>query len=180
MTVMPEISFSAYLRDLLGISELRREIASFRLSQSNRLDNIEDLLHELKGDTMATFKEVVQAIEKNGLLVIEVLNAVSVEAAEIKQAIQASADNVATPDQLSAALAAADSIATQLIQARDTITQLIPTIASPEEPTPPPTEQPIPVPVPTPEPAPVDPGDVVVEPTEPNVGLPDSVAIDVV
>ena len=166
-----DTDFRRLFQDFLGIEELKGDIRYYRSTQIHKLESIEKSIAELRKNLMATFQEIMQAIEKNGTLSGEILSAISIEQEEVKEAIQDAINGVATPDQLQQALVTLSSTTESLGKAKDAITQLIPSVPSPENPTDPGQ------PLPTPEPVPASPDDVVVA-SAPGVGLEGSTAID--
>lgn len=166
----------SFFRELIGVNEFKD------LTLSN-IEEIRELHNQELKAIMATFQEILSAIQTNGQLIISSLDALTSESAEIKKALQDAANNVATPEQLESALANINSNNEQLNKIKETVVQLVPTLPSPSEPTPVPTEPTEPIdalPTPEPVPTPSEPGEIDVIPSEPEVGLPGSVEIDVI
>jgi hypothetical protein len=151
------ITFQKFIRNFFGIDRLERQL---------------QLLQELN---MAKFAEILTAIETNGSLINQSLDSLVTESQEIKKALEDAINSVATPEQLEAALATLTTNNEKLTVIKDTVTQLIPTVVSPDEPSNPEN----PAPTPEPEPVPETPTDVVVEPSPDTIGLPGSFEIDV-
>jgi hypothetical protein len=140
---------------------------------SKKYKPLKQEINELKEYIMATFPELLKAIETNGTAIAQVLNAVTEESEQIKQALQAAASGSATPDQLQQAIAALVLQTEQIGKAKDAVQQLIPTIESPDEP----TEPGEPLPQPTTTTPPTSPDEIEITPA-PSTGLPGTVNID--
>jgi hypothetical protein len=160
---MSELShLRAFIRELLGV---------------NHLEEIINRNHE---EIMAAFLKVMEGIQTNGILIGQTADALAVEMIEVKNAIQDAKDGIATQAQLDEALAKITANNAALAQIKDTASQLVPSLPSPEVPTPPVTdESPVPTPTPEPIPFPESPDEIdVVE--SPEVGIDGSIAIDVI
>ncbi|MBW4666463.1 MAG: hypothetical protein KME60_03205 [Cyanomargarita calcarea GSE-NOS-MK-12-04C] len=136
---------------------------------SKKQKTLKQEVSELKEYIMATFPELLRAIQGNGLAIASVLDAVKEESEEIKKALEDAAAGAASPEQLQDAIASLNLQTEQIGKAKDAVQQLIPTVKSPTEP-----GEPLPTPVPPPD----SPGPIVIE-TAPNTGLPGTVNIDI-
>jgi len=148
------------------------------------LSAIQHQIQTLRDDTMASFQEVLSAVQGNSTLIAEAgteLVSINSRVAELLS----SSPSAAQLTELQGLVSQQGQSLTQIV---DTAKQTAPLSPSPVEPTPVPTPDPsgtIPVVTPPVEPAPAPveppatPDPVVVEPAPIDVGLPGGVAIDV-
>jgi hypothetical protein len=135
---------------------------------SKKQKTLRQEVSELKEYIMATFPELLNAIQYNGIAIASVLDAVKEESEEIKKALEDAAAGAASPEQLQDAIASLVLQTEQIGKAKDAVQQLIPTVKSPTKP-----GEPLPTPVTPPD----SPGGIEITPA-PNTGLPGTVNID--
>jgi hypothetical protein len=173
---MPSISlFTFEGEDLTGIIPVLANLKDILFSGQSSPIDISQKLTQLEARLMATFTEVLTAIEGNGLAIADVASTITTQAASIRALLEG-LQNGQQPSEaeLQAALSTLESQNTSLLGIKDAALQLIPTIPSPEVPSTPDE----PTPEPSPEPStPVTPDDVVITPND-GVGLDGSVSID--
>jgi hypothetical protein len=140
-----------------------------RKPKKNEVENLKKLI-------MTTQKQLLQAIEKNGLAIAGVHDAVNSVAPQILKALEDAKNGAASTQQIEEAIALLNNNTEQVAKAKDAVLQLVPTVPSPEQPTEP---TPTPAPVDT-VPAPDSIDEIEINPTPDTIGLPGTVSIDVV
>ncbi len=139
---------------------------------SKKYKPLKQEINELKEYIMATFPELLKAIETNGTAIAQVLNAVTEESEQIKQALEDAAAGAASSEQIQSAISALGLQTEQIGKAKDAVQQLIPTVKSPSSPTEPTA------PIPQPTTPPTSPDQIKITPNTPDTGLPGTVNID--
>lgn len=147
------------------------------------LSAIQLQIQNLRNDTMASFQEVLTAVQGNSTLIAEAATELVSINSRVAQLLSSS-PSAAQLTELQGLVSQQGDSLTQIV---DTAKQTAPLSVSPVEPTPVPTPDPsgtIPVvppvePTPAPVEVPATPDPVVVEPAPIDVGLPGGVAIDV-
>gem|GEM_PF-5697780 len=139
----------------------------------NAVASLKQEIQELKEVVMASFSELMQAIETNGLAIAAVLDTVNEVAPQIKKALEDAANGMARAEDLQQAIALLNMNTERLSNAKDVVKQLVPSVESPTNPTQPGDTQPVEPSNPVPE----TPDTIEIVPSE--VGLPGTVNIDV-
>ncbi len=135
-------------------------------------------VHELKEYIMATVPELMKAIETNGLAIVEAQKAVIDLNAQVKAALERAMAGAATPAQLQDAIDKLNASTELAVKTKETALQTVPTVESPDTPTPPVSELPDTT-EPAPTPLPLPPSVDVIEITPaPDAGLDGTVNID--
>lgn len=152
-------------------------------------------LRTLETSAMAKLKEILEAQEAGGKIIVDALAAtgdllttIASETADVSATIEqiksgqvplADLDGVLSTIQTQSAKLS--QVTADVFKARESVQAIVPTLITPVEPTPVPTPTPDPIVVPPVEvvPAPTTPEDVVIEITPDDVALPDVPAIDV-
>jgi hypothetical protein len=169
---MPSVSIVRFEGDdLTGVLPALKELL---ISNSSPQDDLRKQLTQLEAKLMATFAEFTAQLEKNGLAIADVLNAVATEKTDFIALLErVQAGQSPSSEELAAAMATLQSQEASLLGAKDAILQLIPTVESPEISTAP--GEPLPDPIVVPPDVTLD--DVVITPND-GVGLDGTGGID--
>jgi len=140
------------------------------LNRTERLlRTLDAKINQNQGELMATLAQVFEALEAGSIAIIDKVNT---EAAELVAALEA-AKAGASPAELQTIIDRVNLLGSTV---GDAVTALVPTVVTPEVPTPPVDE--VPVPEPEPLPLPVVEVPVVIEPLPSEFNVPGAVSIE--
>jgi hypothetical protein len=167
---MPSIVALFELKEVIDLkSHVEQTVLTSEIKVLAQIKLIEDRI-------MATFQEVLSAIQSNGLAIADVLAAIAAEKADLTVLLQNLANGQSPSEaELNAALDVLNGQSAQLLSVRDAVISLVPTVASPVPAVP--GEEP--APVPTPVEVPESPADIEIGEEVPG-SLPGTVPIDVI
>ena len=158
----------------LALKRLQIAIKESRGFVASEFERLSLLIEEKEINYMATFAELMTAIQTNGMGIATLAQTLNDKTAEIKALItRIQAGSMPSAAEIQTVLDNVNQQSVQLGEITATALQLVPTVESPTEPPTPGTE----VPTPT-EPVPTTPAPIEITPA-PEVGVDGSVNIDV-